>query len=178
MQSYNSGLCPPFEFHLPTPLKCGVDNEPKANQEYLSYAKAHGKKGLITRKCGFIIHPTMGWLGASPDVHVTDPHSDFPDSIAEFKYPFSKKEVTPHEATQDRNFYCYYESVLHLKNPITTTIKCNFSSSLEQTSMTGVIFVYTLQKVLKWKGSGLKQNGVKNVSLGLTAIIKLMFFQK
>ena len=63
----------PFE-ELPAPIKWGIDNEPKANQQYLSYAKAHGKKELSTRKCGFIVHPTMGWLGVSPDAHVTDPH--------------------------------------------------------------------------------------------------------
>ena len=104
----------PFE-ELPVPIKWGIDNEPKANQQYLSYAKAHGKKGLSTRKCGFIVHPTMGWLGASPDARVTDPHCDFPDGIAEFKCPFSKKEVTPREACDDPNFYCYYDSGFHLK---------------------------------------------------------------
>ena len=104
----------PFE-KLPAPIKWGVDNEPKANQEYLSYVKAHGKKGLTTRKCGFIVHPTMGWLGASPDARVTDPHIDFPDGIAEFKCPFSKKQVTPRKACDDPNFYCYNESGLHLK---------------------------------------------------------------
>ena len=104
----------PFE-KLPAPIKWGIDNEPKANREYLNYAKAHGKKGLSVRKCGFIVHPTMGWLGASPDAHVTDPHSDFPDGIAEFKCPFSKKELTPREACDDPNFYCYYDSGLHLK---------------------------------------------------------------
>ena len=79
----------PFE-NLPAPIKWGIDKEPKANQEYLSYAKAHGKKGLTMRKCGFIVHPTMGWLGASTDARVTDPHSD-------------------------PNFYCYYDRGLHLK---------------------------------------------------------------
>lgn len=104
----------PFE-KLPAPIKWGIDNEPKANRESLNYAKAHGKKGLSVRKCGFIVHPTMGWLGASPDARVTDPHSDFPDGIAEFKCPFSKKELTPREACDDPNFYCYYDSGLHLK---------------------------------------------------------------
>ena len=55
------------------------------------------RKGLSTRKCGFIVHPTMGWLGASLDAHITDPQSDFPNDIAEFKCPFSKKEVQHHK---------------------------------------------------------------------------------
>ena len=100
---------------LPAPIKWGVDNEPKASQQYLSYTKSHGKKGLSTTKCGFIVHPTMGWLGASPDTCVTDPHSNLPDGIAEFKCPFSKKEVTPCEACNDLNFYCFYDNSLHRK---------------------------------------------------------------
>ena len=83
----------PFDI-LSAPIKWGIDNEPKASQQYVSYAKSHGKKGLSTRKCGFIVHPTMGWLGASPDARVTDPHCDLPDGIAEFKCPFSKKGDT------------------------------------------------------------------------------------
>jgi len=81
----------PFEV-LPASIKWGIENEPKANQQYISYAEAYGKKELSIRKCGFIVHPTMGWLGASPDdAHVTDPHSDFPDDTVEFKCIFSKK---------------------------------------------------------------------------------------
>ena len=49
-----------------------------------SYAKRHGKHQLITRKCGFIIHPTMGFLGASPDACVTDPYCELPEGIAKF----------------------------------------------------------------------------------------------
>ena len=69
----------------------------------------------LMRKCGFIVHPTIGWLGASPDARVTDPHSDFPDGITEFKCPFSKNEITPREACDDPNFYCYYDRGLHMK---------------------------------------------------------------
>jgi len=38
----------------------------------------------------FGIHLTMGWFGASPDVLVTDLHSNSPNRIAEFKCPYSK----------------------------------------------------------------------------------------
>ena len=65
----------PFDI-LPAPI-----NEPKASQQYLSFAKSHGKKGLSTKKCGFIVHPTMGWLGTLPDARVTDPHSDLPFGV-------------------------------------------------------------------------------------------------
>ena len=78
--------------------------------------KGHGKVRLTTSKCGFIIHPTMGWFGASPDARVRDPHSDFPDGIVEFKCPYAKREMTPCEACQDPNFYCIYDNGLHLKH--------------------------------------------------------------
>ena len=53
------------------------------------------------RKWGFIVHPTMGLLETAC---VTDPQSDFPDGIAEFKCLFSIKEVRPREACDDPNF--------------------------------------------------------------------------
>ena len=55
----------------------------------------------------------MVWI--SPDARVRDPHFDFPDGIAEFKCPYAKREMTPHEACQDPNFYCIYDNGLHLK---------------------------------------------------------------
>ena len=57
------------------------------NQAYLQYAKSQGKQRLTTRKYDFIIYPSLGWLGASPDAFVTDPHSCLLDGIAEFKCP-------------------------------------------------------------------------------------------
>ncbi len=44
--------------------------------------RANGHCGLQTKPCGFIIHPTMGWLGASPDTFVTDPSVILNDGIA------------------------------------------------------------------------------------------------
>ena len=101
--------------NIPAAVKWGIDNEPRAHREYLRYAKAHGKMKLNTRQCGFVIHPTMGWFGASPDACVIDPHSEFPDGIAEFKCPYSKKELTPREACEDTKFCCYYDGGIHLK---------------------------------------------------------------
>lgn len=104
----------PFE-HLPASIKWGVDNESKANEAYIKYTKAHGKVKVTTSKCGFIIHPTIGWFGASPDARVRDPHSDFPDDIVEFKCPYPKRKMTPCEACQDPNFYCISDNGLHLR---------------------------------------------------------------
>ena len=98
----------PF-INLPAAVKWGIDHEPHANRAYLQYAKKHGKHRLTTKKCGFIVHPTMGFLGASPDARVSDPHCELTEGIAEFKCPYSKREVLPVEACSDSNFYCHYK---------------------------------------------------------------------
>ena len=36
----------------------------------------------------------MGFLGASPDACVYDPHCEITEGIAEFKCPYSKREVS------------------------------------------------------------------------------------
>ena len=60
-------------------------------------------EGLTMQKCGFIIHPTKGWLGASPDVKVLDPWSE-EVGIAKFKCPYSKQDLSPLEACADTKF--------------------------------------------------------------------------
>ena len=102
--------------HLPKSIKWGLENGPKACTAYTEYMRACGHDKLVTRKCGFIVHPTMGWLGASPDAFVTDPSVDLPDGIAEFKCPLTKKDLSPSEACKDPNFFCtMVDNTLHLK---------------------------------------------------------------
>ena len=48
---------------------------------------------MTTTKSGFIVHPTMGFLGASPDARVT----------------YSKREVSLLEAYSYNKFYCHYK---------------------------------------------------------------------
>jgi NAD-dependent dihydropyrimidine dehydrogenase PreA subunit len=102
---------------LPKPIKWGIDNEKCACKEYITYMRANGHEGLHSTPCGFIIHPSLGWLGASLDAVVTDPSTIFVDGIAEFKCPFTKKDISPFEACQDPNFYCTMtdDNNLHLK---------------------------------------------------------------
>ena len=58
-------------------------------------------------KCGFVVHLTNGWLGASPDGRVMDPTSEEPNGVIEIKCPYSKREMSPEEACNDTNFYCH-----------------------------------------------------------------------
>ena len=90
---------------LPAAIAWGRQNESTACGKYEDYMNKNGHSGLTTIACGFIIHPTKGWLGASPDAKVNDPsHELF--GVAEFKCPYSKRDVSPLEACCDPNFYC------------------------------------------------------------------------
>ena len=57
----------------------------------------------------FVINPTQGWLGASSDGLVPDPASRDPSGILEIKCPYTKCNVSPQEACQDRDVYCTLE---------------------------------------------------------------------
>ena len=65
-----------------------------------------GNHGISVKKCGFIIHPVKGWIGASPDGRVTDLAANKPLGLIEVKCPYTKREMTPMEACKDPNFYC------------------------------------------------------------------------
>ena len=93
----------------------------------------------------------MGWLGASPDARVTDPYSDLPEGIAEFKCPFSKKDLTPIEACEDPSFYCHYEDGFYLKR---NHPYYHYNYLLEWTNTVGVTLSCTLQKELQLKEFG------------------------
>ena len=41
----------------------------------------------MVEECGFIIHPTQGWLGASPEGHDTDESAELPHGIVEINVP-------------------------------------------------------------------------------------------
>lgn len=96
--------------HLPKAIAWGIKHESSACAAYLKYMQSNVHKDATTSECGFIIHPTMGWLGASPDALVTDPSSSLQSGIAEFKCPFSKKDQTLSEACSDPNFYFSFQN--------------------------------------------------------------------
>ena len=68
--------------------------------------RKNGHENLEVKNCGFIIHPTQGWLGASPDGLVHDAASHDPSGILEIKCPCTKRDVSPEKACQDRDFHC------------------------------------------------------------------------
>jgi len=105
----------PFIF-VPKPIQWGRKHEYDACREYTKYMNANGHSGLTAHRCGFFVHSLKGWLGASPDAWIYDPSSTHPDGIAEFKCPYSKADIDPHEACEDQSFYCsLINNKLHLK---------------------------------------------------------------
>ena len=82
---------------LDAPIAWGHHYEAIAIQQYMAHMTKLGHSNIMVKKCGFIIHPEKGRLGASPDGKVKDPVSDQPDGIIEVKCPYSKCEVTPEE---------------------------------------------------------------------------------
>jgi len=66
---------------LPAPIPWGCHYEAIAIQQYVAHMKKLGHSSISVKKCGFIIHPERGWLGASPDGKVKDPGSEQPDGI-------------------------------------------------------------------------------------------------
>lgn len=96
---------------LSTPsLRWGRENEDSARQAYAKYMQANGHPNLRTLRAGFVIHPQEGWLGCSPDDWVVDPDSSDSEGIAEYKCPYSAREVTPYDACLSvKNFFCKVE---------------------------------------------------------------------
>ena len=87
--------------YLPKPIAWGINNEDKARQEYVKVMGKDGHHGIEATQSGFVVHPRKCWLGASPDVWVTDPSVTNPQGIAELKsnpkQPSCKKSVRPSE---------------------------------------------------------------------------------
>ena len=97
--------CKPM-IHLPQSIQWGIANEDNARHAYITHMQAEGNTNLQVEPCGFIIHPTMGWLGASPDGVVNDPSNNPSLGIVEFKCLFTQRDNIPQEACTDPTFYC------------------------------------------------------------------------
>ena len=81
-----------------TALQIGREREPQATARYLQYQRADG--ALVTvEKCGLFVHPSGGYLAASPDRLVEDPSCSPSDGIMEIKI-LTKATVPPQEHAQ------------------------------------------------------------------------------
>ena len=101
---------------LPLSISWGIQNEAVAIDAYIKHKHSIGNYSIVVEKCGFIVHPDKGWIGASPDGQVTDLTAAEPRGLIEVKCPFSKREVSSTEACKDPNFFCeLIGSNIHLK---------------------------------------------------------------
>lgn len=65
----------------------GIEKEPEAKR---AYADVTGRQGT---DCGFILHPSILYCGASPDWFMRDP-AENTEGLVEFKCPTSQTHVT------------------------------------------------------------------------------------
>ena len=82
----------------------GELNEPIAK---LHYAKYWNERGVTVRvvECGLTVHPSKGFLAASPDGIVQDTSSG-ENGLLEIKCPYTKRNSSMTEACVDGNFFC------------------------------------------------------------------------
>ena len=114
----------PMPEPLPPALSWGRQNEAVVCRKSTEFMIRNGHTDLTTHPCSFIIHPTKGWLGASPDAQVNDPSCSLV-SIAEFKCPFSKRDQSPQDACANTNFYGeIVDGQFHVKRNCAALVVC------------------------------------------------------
>ena len=94
---------------LPKPIEWGRRFESVTVDRYTAYKKSQGCN-ISVCKCGFVIHPRFGWLGASLDRVVVDMSCVCHHGLLEIKCPYSKRDETPEAACQDVHFFCALEN--------------------------------------------------------------------
>ena len=126
---------------------------------------SQGHSGLTTYPCGFVIHPTMGWLGASPDAKVFDPSFQPHNGIAEFKCPYSKCDKSPLESCDDPSVYVAgITDTFNFDMTINTTTRCNCNCLYARSSV-GATFACTPLEVLLYKEVFQTSSGSPNTFL-------------
>ena len=87
-------------------LKHGVQYEGTALEKYHDILKYKFQRHVKVKESGFVINPSLFWLGANPDGFVVDGiPTDLKMGLIEIKCPEAKKNCKPTEAMQDSGFY-------------------------------------------------------------------------
>ena len=53
----------------PLSISWDVHNEALAIDAYIEHKHSIENHSIVVEKCGFIVHPVKGWIGASPDIN-------------------------------------------------------------------------------------------------------------
>ena len=89
-----------------------------AREKYLLHQQQNGNPGLKVFATGLVISPENPWLAASPDNRVHDPKATPKSDLAEYKKPFSARQMTLSEACAKSTF-CLQK----IENEVSVTYK-------------------------------------------------------
>ena len=84
----------------------GCTMEATARDEYVTYQQQKGHPSLTTTKTGLVVSMGNPWLAASPDDRVYDPGTSPSCGLAEYKNPYSARQMTIEEACTRVTSFC------------------------------------------------------------------------
>ena len=84
----------------------GTQMENVARECYTKFQQDNGHPNLTTIHTGLVISADHPWLAASPDGRVHDPSDPHPYGLAEYKNPYSVREMTLSEACEKSSSFC------------------------------------------------------------------------
>ena len=84
----------------------GTNMEDTARQQYVAYQHQKGHVGLGTSRVGLVISVDSPWLAASPDDKVCDPNAAQSLGVAEYKNPYTARDLTLDEACDKLKTFC------------------------------------------------------------------------
>lgn len=96
----------------------GTLMEDKTREHYIQHQQLNGHPNLSTTSSGLVIAQEDPWLAASPDDLVYDPTASPPNGLAEYKNPYTSRNLTIAEACGTQKGFCLYtdeNSSIHLK---------------------------------------------------------------
>ena len=112
-------------------LKHGVQYESTAREKYNDILKYKFQRHVKVKELGFVINPSLFWLGASADGFVVDGiETDLKMRLIEIKCPEAKKNCTPTEAIQDSGFYTF-KGIIISRIPFDREYFCQLTSASE-----------------------------------------------
>ena len=79
-------------------MKEGLEREDDIQELYMEHMETSRQTRVNVGKCGLLISPSHGFLGASPDGLVFDAMAEDPNGLLEMKYISLKPDETPTDA--------------------------------------------------------------------------------
>ena len=77
--------------NIPTACKWGKSNEMNGIKAYKKWKDEQNQTVHVCFVCGFVVHGTLPWLGASPDFLVKDASEAVKIGLGEVKCPYDKR---------------------------------------------------------------------------------------